>query len=443
LRLVLEGQAAFAGLRRERCNTFKTESMNRGKRWAIGLGVVATVLAAAGFVAIRALPSDEELRIRLVAEAEKRLGVAVSIGSVHWALLPRPVVMVSGFRTQQPEPIVIGQISAHPKAASLLRLRPAFARITIRDAVFPRESVRAFRGRFGRRDARGSALDRFEFRNVTWISYSRIPVVYDGDVDFDADWRPRRAELSRPGAETPFTFAVAREGGADRWAARVHVGGGTMHGNLELEIANGGTMRLTGELTPRDVEVLDMMKTFNRRSVISGKAAGLMTISAAGDTIGALVRSLHTRTTFSVSPATITRFDLDKAVTTLGAQRQGQTPLEELTGQLDTQNTDEGMRATYTRLAARSGRYSATGEATIYRREVDGSGVLYMEENDAKLPFTVKGPVTRPSTSFPPGALAAAAVKSRGFIARIRDAFRRIFNPDEAGEEVESRTAPR
>ncbi len=402
--------------------------MKRWQKWSLGLGIAAAVVGAAYLAVARWLPSDEELAVRLTAEAEERLGVKVTIGSAYWTLLPRPTVVIKDFRTQQAQPVIIGQLTAHPRAATLLDRELVLGRIAIRDAVFPRNSVRAFRGKpvAGKPGADGSlSLDQFVFNNVTWISYSGIPVVYDGEVDFDADWRPRHAELRRPGVSPPFTLTAKREGDAVRWQARIHVGGGTLHGGVQLKAAANGAMHLSGQLAPRDIELESALGTFNRKSPVSGKGSGQTVLSADGKSVGELVRSLHTRTQFSVDPATILRLDLDKAVSTLGKERDGQTALQELTGQLDTQNTEEGMRATYTGLKARSGQYSATGEVTIYRRQLEASGALYLEDGGVRIPFTVSGPVAKPRLSVPPGAFASAAVKNTG--SRIIDALRRIF----------------
>jgi hypothetical protein len=83
------------------------------------------------------------------------------------------------------------------------------------------------------------------------------------------------------------------------------------------------------------------------------------------------------------------------------------------------------MRVTYTRLEARSGEYSATGEATIYRGKVEASGTLYFAEEGVGVPFIVSGPVTKPKAFVSPAAVAGAALRKAG--SRIREALRRIF----------------
>ena len=411
--------------------------MKRGQKWALGLGIAAGVLGAAWLAVVWGLPTDAELAARLTSEAEARLGVTVAIGSAHWALLPKPVVVVNDFRTQQAQPVVIRQLSAYPNVRVLLRRKLVFERIDIDDAVFPRNSVLAFDGKPGaseRYAGDGVPLEHLEFRNLTWISYSGIAVAYDGEIDFDAHWRPRYAELRRPGASPPFTLTSTREGDADRWQMRIHVGGGTAHGNIALKPATSGAMHLSGQLTPIDIEVASALRTFNRRSPVGGKNSGRTVLSADGNSVEELVRSLHTRTVFSVNPATILRFDLDKAISTRGQERDGQTALQVLTGQMDTQNTAQGMRVTYTGLKARAGQYSATGEATIYHSQIEATGTLYLVEGATGVPFTVSGPVNKPIASMPPGLLAGAVIGTAvlpgigtAIGARIGGAVGRIF----------------
>ena len=387
--------------------------MKHGKKWALGLGIAAVVLSTAWLAVAWWLPTDAELAARLTAEAEARLGVKVTIGSAHWALLPTLVVVVSDFRTQQAQPVVIRQLSAYPSVRALLYRKLVFAHIDIDDAVFPRNSVLAFHGKPGASEPDAGdrvPLEHVGFRNLTWISYSGIAVAYDGEIDFDARWRPRHAELRRPGASPPFTLTSTREGDADRWQMRIHVGGGTAHGNVALQSATSGAMHLSGQLAPHDIEVASALRTFNRRSPVGGRNSGRTVLSADGKSVDDLARSLHTRTVFSVDPATILRFDLDKVISTRGKERDGQTVLQVLTGQMDTQNTSHGMRVTYTGLKARAGQYSATGEATIYRSQIEASGTLYLVAGAAGVPFTVSGPVNKPKATLPPGLFAGAVI---------------------------------
>ena len=427
--------------------------MKRGQKWALGLGVAAAVLSAAWLAVAWWLPTDAELAARLTAEAEERLGVKVAIGSVRWALLPKPVVVVNDFRTQQAQPVVIRQLSAYPNVRVPLYRKLMFERIDIDDAVFPRNSVLAFHGKPDAREPDaddGVPLEHLGFRNLTWISYSGIAVAYDGEIDFDAHWRPRHAELRRPGASPPFTLTSAREGAADRWQMRIHVGGGTAHGNVALKPATGGALHLSGQLAPRDIEVASALHTFNRRSPVGGKGSGQTVLSADGKSVGELARSLHTRTVLSIDPAAILRFDLDKAISTRGKERDGQTALQVLTGQMDTQNTAQGMRVTYTALKARAGKYSATGEATIYHSQIEASGTLYLAEGATGVAFTVSGPVKKPKATMPPGLFAGAVIGTAVLPgigttigARIGGTLGRIFKGDAQQPVAPAPVAPK
>ena len=144
--------------------------MKRGQKWTLGVGIAGAVLGAALLAVAWWLPTDEELAARLTAEAEKRLGVKVTIGSAHWALLPRPTVVLNDFRTRQAQPVVIGQLTAHLKARTLLDRKPVFGRIEINDAVFPRNSVRVFQGTAGASkpdtgDGGSVLMERLELRS--------------------------------------------------------------------------------------------------------------------------------------------------------------------------------------------------------------------------------------------------------------------------------------
>lgn len=424
--------------------------MKRAQRLALAAGVTVAVLCGAAWVALRAwVPNDDALARRIEAEAQQRLGVPVIVGAAHWRLLPQPVIEARDISTRQQTPIAIGRVALYPRLWQLLADRVfVVERAELERATFSRDALAAFRGRSGVAQAPGVdfrlgavPLERFVFRDVTWVSYSGVGVVYDGDIDFDPAWRPRRAALSRPGAQTPASLTLVRSGSADRWQAQVNVGGGTAHGQVALAESPSGAFTLTGELAPRNIEIASTLATFNRRAPLSGLASGRTVLNARGDSVGELARSLRTDSDLTVTNGVVLRLDLDKAVRTRGKERDGQTPLDSLTGHMQTQNTEYGTRFAYTDLKAKAGNYTAAGEATVWQRQVQARGTLDIVDGLVGVPFTISGPVQKPDVKVPPGFYAGAAIGTAvlpgvGTVigARIGGAIGRVFGGDKKKE---------
>ncbi len=420
--------------------------MKRAHLLALAVGITVAALLGGAWLAVNAwLPNGDALARRIEAEAQQRLGVKVTVGAAQWRLLPRPVIEASDIRTQQARPIELGRVALYPKLWLLLTERVfVVEQAELERAVLSRDAMGAFRGRAGAAQAPGAdfqlgavPLERFVFRDLTWISYSGIPVAYDGEIDFDPQWRPRQASLRRPGAPAPATLELKRDGQADRWQTRIALGGGTAHGQVALAESAKGEYTLTGELAPQNIEIAAAMATMNRRSPLSGRASGRTTLSARGDSVGELARSLRTESELSVAQGVVLRLDLDKAIRTRGKERDGQTPLDSLTLHLQTQNTENGTRFTYTNVKAKAGNYTASGEAVIWQKRVDASGTLDIVDGLVGVPFTVNGPVQKPEVKVPPGFFAGAAIGTAvlsgvGTVigARIGGAIGRIFGND-------------
>lgn len=415
--------------------------MTRANKWLLGLGVAVLGVGATWVALLRWLPSDEELARRASVELEARLGTKVRVGALHWRLFPSLAVVMEDAATEQPQPILIKKLTAYPDVLALLQRRIKIDRADLEGAVVPQLSLRGLGS--GREKDEAAAeelpLARFVFRDVTWISRRGIAVVYDGEVDFDPGWRPRKAELRRPGFRPATDLALTRQGQEDRWAARIHVGGGTADGEIRLDFRAGGRMHLQGELQPKDVEVESMLAAFNRRSIIAGKASGETTLSANGDTVGELARSLHTQTPFTIGKSTLLRFDLDKAVRSAGKEHDGQTPLDSVTGRLDTQNTPQGMVVTYTDLKAASGSLTASGQAKVANRRIEAEFAVDLVDGIVGVPLSVSGPLDNVAFSVPKGAIAGAVVGTAvlpgvgtAIGARVGATLGKIFSPGPA-----------
>lgn len=416
--------------------------MTRKGKWLLGLGIAVLVVGAAWVAALRMLPSDEELARRASVELERQLGIKVRVGALHWRLFPSPAVVIEDAATDQPQPILVKKLTAYPDLFALWQRRVKIDRADLEGAVIPQLSLRGLgAGREKEEAAAGDELPlaRVVFRDVTWISRRGIALIYEGEVDFDPGWRPRKAALRRPGVTPPTDMALTRQGQDDRWAARIRVGGGTADGELSLDFRAGGRMHLEGKLKPQGIEVGSALAAFNRPSMIAGKVSGDTTLSANGDTVGELAQSLHTQTPFAMGKSTLLRFDLDKAVRTAGKEHDGQTPLDSITGRLDTQNTPQGMVVTYTNLKAASGSLTASGEAKIANRQIEAEFAVDLVDGIVGVPLSVSGPLDKVKFSVPSGAIAGAVIGTAvlpgvgtAIGARIGATLGKIFSPGPA-----------
>lgn len=420
--------------------------MKTAQRWT--LGIAATLVGGVALVAAVAawwIPSDEELAQRLSQTFEARTGVALTVGRVHWTLRPLPRIVVEDAATVQDEPIRVGRLAVEPRLWPLLSKRIRIDEVEIADVQVSRESAQAFRG-LNQKDKMSSGawtladvpLGEVRFTRVRWSDRRDIALDYDGHVVFDPQWRPRTAEISRHGATPPAQLRLAREGDADRWRALVDVGGGTANGTATLETLADGGVKLTAQLAPEGVDITGLVQTFGRSAPIAGKLYGQTTVTSQAPELGGLWRALHTQTRGAVRPATLTRFDLAKAVKSAGISRGGTTPLDELSGTLDTQNTENGVRMTYTNLKARSGLLTATGNVRIVNRRLDGEAAVDIVDGVVGMPLKLGGTLDDPQLSLTGGALAGAAVGTAvlpgvgtAIGARVGQQLERIFGDDE------------
>jgi len=379
--------------------------------------VVLAVVAVAGIAVAIAIPSEEQLARRAEQAVQEKTGVTVHIGRLHWQLLPRPMVEVTDVRTEQQAPIVIGRLVAWPRIAPLLHGELAVGRALLDGATIPQLSLRAFKGA-DKSGAEGQGplrvaelpLQRAEFRAVQWVGRHGVDIEFSGDADFDPAWRPRAATLVRSGATPPARLDLHRLDGQDRWQADIAIAGGTWNGQLALQQPAPERYRITGELQPRDIELRQLLETFERKPVIAGRASGRTTLEAEGSTPGEIAQSLHTRTTFDVNPATILRFDLDKAIRSIGKDHAGTTPLDSLTGVLDTRSDPDGVVMRYENLRARSGKLSARGTVVLQNRQLDADIAVDLVDGLVGVPLRITGPTSDPRFSVPASAVAGAAV---------------------------------
>ena len=432
--------------------------MRRAQKWLLAAGIVVAVLVLGSIGLFSLLPSDEELARRAAAELEAALGIPVSVGSLHWRLRPSAVVELENIATPQSQPIVINKLTANLNVAALWQRRLKLDRVEVDGAVLPQLSLRALHApsgepaepKPGRLQVDELPLDALVFRDVTWISRHGTRVVFAGEAEFDAGWRPRKASLRRPDVQPATDLTLTRQGDQDRWDTRINVGGGTANGELQLQARANGQLHLAGKLQPRGIEAASALAAFNRRSVIAGKVSGETTLSATGAGLGELVRSLHTTTPFTMGRATLLRFDVEKTIRSAGKDHAGKTALDSVTGQLDTQNTADGMVLDFSRGKAVSGALSASGKARIANRQIEAELSVDLVEGLIGVPLRLSGPLAHVNVSVPPGAIAGAAVGTAvlpgagtAIGARIGAALGKIFGPAPSAPPKARPPAPR
>ena len=387
--------------------------LSRWTLWVVlGIAAIAVLL---GIAYAWLVPNDDDLALSLAARAEAKLGVKVTLGAVHWRMFP-PALVIEDAATVQPQPIRFKRLEALPRWSDLLRRRVSFDSVSIQDGVMPQLALRELRIRPAPpgSDAGQPVIATLRFSNLTWITRHGIALEFDGHANFDAHWRPREAEVVRPGVEPATQLTLAREGATDQWQVRIKLGGGTADGQVALVADKDGMLRLDGQLEPHGVEVAAALAAFKRNSIVSGKAAGRTVLAARGRNVAELARSLHTQTDFSMTPATLLRIDMDKAIRSFGRDRAGRTPLQSLKGRMDTQNTPTGMVVTYSAIRAKGETFSALGKGKIANRHIDGELTIDLAGAPTAVLVTVAGPLAAPRMTVPPAAMPAAALAGAG-----------------------------
>lgn len=416
------------------------------RKLALSAASLAVVFGAGAAFVVWKLPSDDQLAARLTQAFSERTGVGLEIGRLHWTLFPSPRIVIEELATVQEEPIRARHLSATMPWRAVFAKEVRIDSIEANGIAVPRESTIAFRGKGGA-GVSGSAgswkladtpLAHLRITDATWVDRRDIALSYDGNIDFDPNWRPRTAELSRRDVSPPARLRLTRENDEDRWRALIDVADGTANGSVILKVADNGALSLHAQLAPRDLDVELLVKSFGRSAPVSGKLTGETEVDTHGEGVSELTRNLHTRTRFTVSPAALTKFDLAKAVKTAGISRGGRTPLQQLTGTLDTQATGDGTQMRYTDLEARSGLLTATGSARILNRKLDGEAAVDIVDGVVGVPLKLGGTLDAPELSLTGGALAGAAVGTAvlpgvgtAIGARIGQQIERIFGNDE------------
>jgi hypothetical protein len=395
-------------------------------RW-LGLGVgLLLVTLAAGLWGLQRWAGGENLRQRVEQAATAALGLPVRVGAVHVGLWPLPAVVVEQASVAARPAITLGRVEARPRWTALLAGRLELRTLVVRDAELSQAGVDMLLASLQKQEQtinKGRGLepnftqktiawpDRVLLRQVSWTSRRGARSTADIDAALGAGGWPDTVSLQvTAGQWTGAQAAVQRQGEADDWTLNAQVGGGTVNGTLgvRLPAQPGGAITVQGSFETRGVDVAAL--TAPARP-LAGRLEASTTLTARAPSAGDLVDALQTRTGFTVRNAVLHGLDLVKAVQTVGLSRGGETRLDTLAGQLNTQ----GLAAQLQNLVASSGLMSVTGQVAVSPdRVLSGRLVVDATSGVAKsfagVPLAVGGTLDAPTVMLTRGALLGAAI---------------------------------
>lgn len=349
--------------------------MRRWIKWIAALLVGLLVLLALAAFALSRWAASDDFRQRAQQQASQALGVPLQLGKLDIAVWPALSVAVHDVRIQTKPPLTLERVEARPVWSSLLAGKPELDALVVRNAVLPQQGLLALATRLEKQEgAAGGAKAkpgatpapsaappqlprRILLERVTWVDASSQKLTVNAEIAFEGELLPQRAQVDVVAGR----FAGAKallERQPDAWQLRSQIGGGTITGPLRLEPQKGGGWRLRGDLSTQGVEVSAL--TAPSRTM-TGKLDARTSLQADFKDPAALANVLRSQTRFTVHGAVLNGIDLAAAVRSLGASRDGQTTLDTLTGQVNTQ----GRVVHLTNLVAKSGLLSATGNVTL------------------------------------------------------------------------------
>lgn len=375
--------------------------------------------------------STDDFRARMEREATAALGVPVKLGSIAVDVWPLPAVALGGLTVQTRPAFTLERLEVRPEWHALLLGRLAVATLLVHRAVVPQQGVDALMLSLQKKKqpaptGKGSTLNwlprRTVLDDVTWVSGTGTRTSFDAQAQLGDDGLLDAATLTlRKGTLQGLQGQLKRESqddgsstGSDKgnqWRLRIDVGGGTVQGQLGTRRAaparagqGGHDVVLQGQLQTKGVEVAALTAP---NKPLSGLLEASTTLNGRAATLGALVDTLQTRTTFTVRNATLHGLDLVKAVQTIGLNRGGQTRLDTLAGQVHSQ----GRAVQLNNLVASSGALSANGNVAVSpAKALSGRVTVDLAGGAVGVPLLVGGTLDAPEVTLTRGALLGAAI---------------------------------
>lgn len=374
--------------------------------------LVLVLLLLAGAFALQRWIGTDDFKSRVEREASAALGVGVQLGRIDVTLWPLPAVALGGIQIQTRPALTLERVELRPAWSALMQGRLALDTVLVRRAVLPQTGVDAMvaalqKKKLAAPEGASSMLlipQRTVLDDVTWLNAKGVGVTIEANARLNADGLPDDVSLKvLKGQLQGLHATLQRDGNA--WAVALDVGGGTARGKIHLQPAPqaGGEFSLKGQLDTKGVDVAVL------RGPLSGRLEAVTTFSARTASIGALGDVLHTESKFTVQKAVLHGVDLARAVKTVGLSRGGETPLDTLAGQVNTQ----GRAVQLNNLVASSGSLSASGHVAIapsHALSGQVSVALTGTGGAVGVPLVVGGTLDVPEVTLTRGAMIGAAV---------------------------------
>ncbi|MEN9537814.1 MAG: hypothetical protein RLZZ126_49 [Pseudomonadota bacterium] len=397
----------------------------RFARWT-ALAVVLLVAVALG--ALWQWVQTDHFRQMLAREASAALGVELEFGALGLSLRPLPALRVDAVRLKTEPPLTAERIELRPSVPDLLAGRPVLALLSVQKAKLPQVGVDGLLRRLDQKaqsasnpapKASGGAAaallgSKLELEDIVWQGPGGQVVGFDASARLGPGLLPTALQLTLRqlrvngledlrGTVLSLQQQGGADGGAHSYAVDLRLRGvatpaerGRITGQLNWKSAPTH-VGLTGQLNTQglDLRLVGKSTAKGLQPVLSGLLDAKTTLSAQAPAAAGLLDALQADSPLTVRQAVLHGMDLAKAVKTVGMSRGGETPLNELSGQLHTQ----GRALQLTQLVARSGVLGATGQVAVSPQGAQSSklsGQVHVALGDQALPDAAKGIVGVP-----------------------------------------------
>lgn len=400
--------------------------MNKTLKWIGVTGLVAGVLMIGTLWGLKTWLGSADFKARVEREAVAALGVGVTVGAIRVSVWPQPAVVVTGIEVQTQPAVSLAYVDVRPQLSRLLTGEWSVDSVVVRDAILPQNGMDALlillskTKRLAQTPPGPEAKNtnksiqtplnwvprELQLKNVAWVNAIGLAMTIDLQAHFNGE-----GEADTVSAQVLQGFlngATAQLTRQDQvWTVALTVGGGTVKGPVELQVPTqpGGPYVIKGQLVTQGVELAALSTAAT--PVLSGRLDASTAVSARTTQASELSAAFKTQSQFTVKNAVLHGIDLAKAVTTVGISQGGNTALEELTGQVNTQ----GQMIHLSNLVANSGVLTGRGQVKVAaNRTLSGEVSVNLAGSAVGVPLEVGGTLDAPQVSLSRAALIGAAI---------------------------------